>query len=142
VNPPVRVRDANADDWSFMRDAWRETYRTGGAAVRGASKMHYAEEMMRLFAAIMPGASARVACHPEDDDVRIGFVAYSGPVLYYVYVDGGSDKRPNFRREGIAARLLDGLSITMYCFTTDQGVRRLKPADRGWLFAPRFTFGN
>ena len=131
-----RIRDANALDWDFMRKSWRETFRTGGAAVHGANKEHYADEMRRLFAAIMPGASARIACDPEDDDVRIGFAAWAGPVLYYVYVD------QSFRRMKIAADLLDGVPIKRYSFTTDQGVRRLKPSVRGWAFAPRFTFGS
>jgi len=136
VSPPVRVREANALDWDFMRKSWRETYRTGGPAVRGADKAHYADEMMRLFATIMPGAAARIACDPEDDDVRIGFAAFSGPVLYYAYVD------QDFRRMGIAAKLLDGVAIKAYSFSTEQGVRRLKPSVRGWLFKPRFTYGN
>jgi GNAT superfamily N-acetyltransferase len=119
-----------------MRRSWRETFRTGGAAVHGADRQHYAEEMMRLFAAIMPGATARIACDPEDDDVRIAFAAFSGPVLYYVYVE------QSFRRHGIAPKLLDGVAIKRYSFSTDQGVRRIKPVERGWLFAPRFTFGN
>lgn len=133
-DPPVHVREATALDWDFMRKTWRETFRTGSPAVRGADPAFFADEMMRLFAAIMPGAEARIACDPLDEESPLGFVCYHGSLLYYVYVDQA------VRREGIAAKLLDGLPIKRYSFTTEQGIRRLKPATRGWLFCPRFTF--
>ncbi len=134
MTPPVTVREGDALDWPYMRKAWRETFRTHGAAVQGADKAHYYDEMMRLFSAIMPTARSRVACDPGDDDVRLAFAVFAGPMLYYVYVE------QDFRREGVAAKLLDGLDIKRYCFSTDQGIKRLRPTTRGWLFCPRFTF--
>lgn len=133
MTPPVTVREGNVSDWDYMRKAWRQTFRSG-PAVQGADETHYFAEMRRLFAAIMPSANARVACDPKDDDVRIAFAVFSGPMLYYVYVEQA------FRRHGVAAKLLDGLEIKQYCFSTDHCVRRLRPAERGWLFCPRFTF--
>ena len=135
-SPPVNVREAVESDWDFMRKAWRATFLLGGPAVQGASKQHYFDEMTRLFAAIVPTAGARIACDPEDDSNQIGFACYTGTVLHYVYVE------QNFRREGVVPKMLDGLPIKHFSFKTNQGVRRLKPAEHGLLYKPCFTFGS
>ncbi len=134
MKPPVKIRDAVEADWDFMRKAWRETFQFGSLAVDGADKAHYFAEMTRLFAAIAPMASARIASDPEDDDVRIGFACFQGDTLYYVYV------MKDFRGHGIAAALLEGVPIKAHAFTTLQFVKRIRPRDRGWAFKPRFTY--
>ena len=134
--PPVKVRDATAADWDFIRKAWRDTFQYGSLAVDGADKTHYFDEMTRLFAAIAPHASARIACDPKDDDSRLGFVCYAKTVLHYVYVI------KDFRRDGIVPLLLDALPINAYSFSTLQFVKRVKPLDRKWQFRPRFTYGS
>jgi len=136
--PPVKIRDATPADWDFMRPAWADTFRRGSLAVDGANESHYYAEMGRLFAAILPGASARIACDPNDDDVRLGFACYTKTVLHYVYVL--KTKELDFRREGVAPMLLDALPINAYSFSTLQFVKRIKPRDRGWQFRPRFTY--
>ncbi len=135
-SPPVKIREADADDWDFMRKAWRATFLYGGQAVQGASKQLYFDEMTRLFAAIVPTARARIACDPKDDGSQVGFACYMGTVLLYVYVD------QDFRHEGIAPRMLEGLPIKHFSFKTNQGIRRLKPAEHGLVFKPCFTFGS
>jgi hypothetical protein len=92
--------------------------------------------MARVFAALMPHASGRVALADDDEFDRLGFAIYSGPTLYFVYV------AEKLRGEGIVPEMLEGLSIERYAFTTYMGERRLKPADRGWRFCPRFTLGD
>lgn len=136
MKPPVKVRDAAPSDWDFMRKAWRETFQYGSLAVDGADKTHYFDEMTRLFAAIVPNASARIACDPEDDDNPLGFACYTKTVLHYVYV------LKDFRRDGIVPVLLDLLPINAYSFSTLQFVKRVKPRERGWQFRPRFTYGS
>ncbi len=134
VNPPVKIREAVAADWPWMRKAWRETFLHGSLAVHGADKQSYFDEMTRLFAAITPTASARIACDPDDDDNLLGFACFEGSTLFYIYV------LKDFRRDGIVALLLDQIPITAYAFSTMQFVRRLRPRERGWKFAPSFTF--
>jgi len=135
--PPFGKRDANSvEDWDFIRKSWRATFLLGGPAVQGAEKQHYFDEMTRVFAAIVPNSRALMACDPEDDDNRLGFAVFAGPALHFVYVI------QDFRRMGIAAALLDGIGIKQFTFKTIQGERRLKPYDRGWFFAPRFTLGT
>jgi ribosomal protein S18 acetylase RimI-like enzyme len=134
VTPPVKIRDAEAADWPWMRKAWRETFLHGSLAVHGADKQSYFDEMTRLFAAIAPNASARIACDPADDDNLLGFACFEGATLFYIYV------LKDFRRDGIVALLLDQIPITAYAFSTMQFVRRLRPRERGWKFAPSFTF--
>ncbi len=132
---PVRIRDASADDWPFIRKAWRESFMRA-PAVQGAGRQLYFEEMTRLFAAIAPTASARVASHPSDDDTRLGFACYAGSTLYYAYV------LQDFRGNGIVPMMLEGLPIRHFSFKTIQGERRLKPLKRDWVFKPCFTYGS
>ncbi len=141
MRPPIRVRDATLDDWDFIRRAWRDTFRLGGPAVQGADKAHYHAEMDRLFAAIVPTAKARLACDPSDDDVRLGFVCYSGSTLHYAYVCGDLRTGLDFRRNGIVPAMLHAVPITAFSFATNLGVKRVKPLERGWKYLPRFTFG-
>ena len=137
MNLPVNIREAEGvEDLAFVRKAWRETFQYGSLAVDGADKAHYFDEMTRLFAAILPGASARIACDPADDDNRVGFACWTDDVLHYVYV------MRDFRGHGLAPALLEGLPIKAYSFTTLQCVKRLKPLVRGWAFRPRFTYGS
>lgn len=142
MRPPIRVRDVDAADWDFVRRAWRDTFRLGGPAVQGSDKAHYHSEMDRLFAAIVPTAEARIACHPTDDDVRLGFVCYSGSTLLYAYVCGDRSKGLDFRGHGIVPAMLHAIPITAFAFATNLGVKRLKPLERGWKYLPRFTFGS
>lgn len=135
MNPPVRVREAGVEDLDFIRKAWRETFLSGGPAVQGAAKGHYHDEMTRVFSAIFPNASARIACDLDDPDTRLAFVVYTGETLHYAYVE------QNMRRFGLVPTLLDGVPIKRYNFNTIQGFRRLKPNVRGWAFNPCFTFG-
>lgn len=136
MTEPVKIRDANETDWGFMRKAWRETFQYGSLAVDGADKAHYFDEMTRLFAVIVPYASARIACDASDDDNRVGFACWTDEVLHYVYV------MKDFRGHGIVPALLENLPIKAYSFTTLQCVKRLKPLVRGWAFKPRFTYGS
>ncbi len=136
MTQPVKIRGAVEGDMNFMRKAWRETFQYGSLAVDGADKTHYFDEMTRLFAAIVPHASARVACDATDDDVRVGFACWTDHVLHYVYV------QRDFRGHGLVAALLEDLPIKAYSFTTLQFVKRIKPLNRGWAFRPRFTYGS
>lgn len=133
TDAPITVRPADISDWDFIRKSWRATFLNGGPAVQGADKQHFFDEMTRVFAAICPTAEARMACDPEDADNVLGFAVYTGPELHFVYV------LQDFRRMGFVPRLLSDLNITRYTFSTIQGVRRLRPLERGWAFTPRFT---
>lgn len=134
MSPPVCVRDAQVTDWPFIRKAWRATFFQVGQVVQGAHKSHYFEEMTRLFSAIMPTASARVACDPSDKDTNLGFVVFEDQTLHYAYVE------KDFRGEGIVSAMLEGVPIKRYSFRTIMGDRRMKPSARGWVYTPRFTF--
>jgi hypothetical protein len=135
------VRQAELADWAFIRDAWLATYRAA-PAVQGADRRHYEAEMARVFTAIVPTASARIACDPSDDETRLAFVVYRGSDLHYAYVT------QDLRHFGIVPTMLesqpssslDSVNIKRYNFTTYQGIRRLKPQQRGWLYCPCFTW--
>lgn len=145
---PCAIRDALPSDQAFIRDAWRGTFHLGGLGCfvpptssqeQGrrfnvpCDREHYHREMARLFDRLLPKASARVACDEEDPDTLLGFAVFTGPELHFVYV------KQDFRRGGVATRLLAGLPITRFTFLTHAGNEALKPAKRGWAFTPRWT---
>lgn len=130
---PFRIRDAVAGDEAFIKSAWRGTFRTAGVGVEGAEPEHYHREMQRLFDRLLPTATVRIACDPQDDDNLIGFAVLTGHELHYVYV------KQEFRKLGAVPALLEGLDIRSFTFKTLPGERRMRPRSRGWNFTPRFT---
>lgn len=112
---------------AFVIDAWKRSFE-GAPAVRGAEREHYRTEMTRAIRRLCDHAEIRVACDPTDEDTIVGFVAFTGGELHYVYV------KRDFRGLGIAKDLLKGVPITAYTFTTPLARPR-----KGWAFTPRFT---
>jgi GNAT superfamily N-acetyltransferase len=132
---PVLIRPARETDFAFIVDAWCRSFE-GSPVVHGADRNHYRSEMVRVIRKMLSGvgaATTRVACDREDDDTLLGFAAFTGPELHYVYV------RQDFRQMGIAKAMLEGASIAQYTFRTLQGERRMRTRERGWKFTPRFT---
>lgn len=123
----LRVRIAKPGDMAFVIDAWKRSFE-GAPAVRHADREHYREEMTRAIRRLCDRAEVRVACDPSDEDTIVGFCAFTGTELHYVYV------KKDFRGHGIAKGLLHGVPITTYTFATPTVRPRL-----GWAFTPRFT---
>ena len=136
MNPPIRIRDATPADWPFIREGWRGTFMQVGQVMQGADKQHSFEELSRLFACLMPTASAKVAYDAIDEDSSIGFVVHTGDVLQYAYVI------KDLRRQGVATLLLDACNIKSYSFRTFMGDRWLEAKSPGWAYRPRFTFSS
>jgi hypothetical protein len=130
---PFRIRDAVEADSAFVKSAWRGTFRTAGHGVEDADPEHYHREMQRIFDRLLPSATVRVACDPDDADSLIGFIAATGDELHYAYV------KQDFRKLGVVPAMLEGLDIRRFTFKTQPGERRMRPKTRGWLFTPRFT---
>jgi hypothetical protein len=130
---PFLIREAVASDEAFVKSAWRGTFRTAGHGVEDAEPTHYHREMQRVFERLLPGATIRIACDPADADNLIGFAAFTGMELHYVYV------KQDFRKLGVVPAMLEGLDIRSFTFKTLPGDRRMRPKARGWLFTPRFT---
>jgi hypothetical protein len=130
----IRVRDARADDMPFITNAWRATALAHAEGVRGSDPGHWHKESGRLFERLLPAAKLRVACDAvEDESTLVGFACVTADELNYVYVAGP------FRKMGVVPMLLEGLDVARYMFRTEQGLRRLRPRERGWLYTPRFT---
>lgn len=123
----LRIRPGKSDDMAFIIDAWRRSFEDA-PAVRGADRMHYRNEMTRTIHRVLDKATVRVACDPEDEDTLVGFVAFTGPELNYVYV------KQAFRGMGVARQLLEGVPIVAYTFRSNNA---RPPKD--WAFRPRFT---
>lgn len=120
-------RDPTGEDVGFVVDSWRQSYVFAGA-VRGMDRDEYFTEMGRAINALLarPDVELRVVVDtdkPAGSDV-VGWAAFEGATLHYVYV------RKGYRGQGVARMLLDGLMIDRFSHRTPQ-VR-----SRGWLFSP------
>ena len=133
MTSPFKIREAVETDAAFVKSAWRGTFRTAGVGVEGSEPEHYHREMQRLFDRILPNATVRIACDPDDPDSLIGFAVVSGDELRYAYV------KQDFRKLGVVPAMLEGLDIRRFTFKTLPGERRMRPKSRGWVFTPRFT---
>lgn len=134
-----RIRDANLGpegDMGFIVDSWRRDFASTSYLCK-LSRDVYFHLMAKHIAALSreDGAVIRVACDPEDAETIIGYAFVTGDELHYVYVRGG--KETSMRRFGVARQLLDGLAIKTHTFETQAFTDRLKPAQRGWTYAPR-----
>lgn len=120
-------RDMKPDDVAFVLDSWRRSFE-GAPAVKGAERIHYRQEMTRAIRRILDRATVRVRCDANDEDTIVGFAAFTGLELHYVYV------KKEFRKMGVAKAMLEGLPIEAYTFLTPSA----RPPSR-WAFTPRFT---
>lgn len=131
---PFRIREAKDDDFAFIVETWRQSYKHDSCLNRIDSPS-YGFVIGRLVPKLrrQVGTMFRVACHADDEDTLFGFAAITPPDLHYVYV------KADARGEGIARALLEGVEITSHTFRTVVGERRMKPNERGWKYSPRFT---
>jgi GNAT superfamily N-acetyltransferase len=120
TDSPFRIRDARPSDLAFVTDAWLNSYR-----VRLLAKIE--REVRNLTRT----ATVKIACHRQDDDALCGFAAMSDGALHYTYV------KEALRGEGIARALIEPENIGAYTFSTDNGISRIRPHERGWEYRPR-----
>ncbi len=123
----IIVREARPNDTAFIIDAWKRSYE-GAPAVRGADRDHYRHEMTKAIRRLCDRCVVRIACDSSDEDTIVGFAAFTGGELHYIYV------KKDFRGMGIARTLLVGLPIQTYTFSTP-----VARPHKGWAFTPRFT---
>ena len=123
----VLLRGLRPSDEGFVIKGWRESYRDA-AAVKGADRDHYRDEMARVIAHYCRIGLVRIACSIDDSDQLLGFAVLLPDELVYVYV------KQAFRKLGIARQLLEGLTISSYTFLSAQA----RPP-KGWRFTPRWS---
>jgi GNAT superfamily N-acetyltransferase len=126
------IRPARETDLGFVFDTWRQSFKADSYLFRMDRDL-YTRLMNRHLGAIVKDVATLidVACNPDDEDTILGFAASTGPALHYVYV------REALRKHGIARELLTRRPLTSYTFSTAAFVRRIRPAELGWTFAPR-----
>lgn len=127
---PVRI--ARDTDMAFIIDAWKKSYEQA-EAVRHSDREHYRVEMPRAIRRLVAQGEARIAYDPKDEDSLIGFAVFrrhddAAAELHYVYV------KKDFRGQGIARALLEGVPVTTFTFLAPTA--RLR---KGWRHTPRFT---
>lgn len=123
----LRVRRYKDEDFAFVVDAWKRSYEDA-PAVRGCDREHYKEEMTRTIRRLVNAGTVLLACDPTDEDNLVGFAAFNGAELHYVYI------KQAFRAKGVARMLLEGVLINRYTFRSKHARPRA-----GWRYMPRFT---
>ncbi len=140
----MRIRPAKQEDTGFILSSWFDSFRSASALCATLKRHSFETDAGRVYWMFMkdlvrrwaaePDARTMVACDPEAEDTLVGFAAASGQQLHYVYI------RDGFRRSGHARALVESMGpLVRYSMQTEQGERRLKPRERGWIFTPRFT---
>lgn len=131
---PFKIRMAGEEDSAFIANAWRGTMIGTCPAARGAEPKQFHGEMTRLLERLKRAGCTFVVAHDHLDATNlVGFAAYTGPELHYVYTPFA------FRSVGVVPMLLDGVDIKRFTFQTPSFLRRIRPRERGWIFTPRFT---
>ena len=104
-NIPICLRQATADDISFVFHSWLKSYYELGFSSRGVSPAIYFKSQHVLISAILQHSTILIAA-PEGDDLTIlGFVVFGRiegqAAIHYAYVKAA------FRRAGIGGQLMN-----------------------------------
>lgn len=128
------VREARPSDMGLVRDAWRRSFEPASRLFR-INRGAYTQLFDSLLSEWLneDSVTVRVTADPEDEDHVLAFAVAREPELHYVYV------KHDFRRRGLVPEMLRGLTLKQATFKTRMGDERLRPAERGWAFTPRFT---
>jgi hypothetical protein len=144
---PIRL--GRAADMAFVISSWLHSYE-GGPPFRGTPYEHYKAEMTRAIRRLCDRAELRVAYDPKDDDHIVGYAAFTGSELHYLYV------KKNFRAELTPEHLLSNVKLDAFTFRgrhmqdalegfrgctytkDDKGETTWHPPT-GWRYTPRIT---
>lgn len=119
------LRPAKSSDLNFMKSSFFESSRDSAVA-HSISPELYRRKWTALVGRLVARYGATVYADDESPDVILGWMLHDGAhVVLYVFV------REDFRRQGLARRLLDSVpALKVYAFRTTSWQRaspRLAP---------------
>lgn len=105
-----KIRPVKQDDWAYILDSWKKSYRELGSEQHVPAHIYWAEQHARIENLRRnPEAEFRIAADPEDDDYIWGWACVEGPALHYVFV------RASAQGNGVATLLTRDLPRPVSC---------------------------
>lgn len=120
------VRRANDTDLSLIVSTWLHGLYHSNTWFNEIEKDVFWENYRKVIEAILAYSDVNVACLPDEPDVILGYVVYTGPILHWIFV------KKAFRKLGIGKTLLPD-NINTITHLTDVG-RALKRPE--WQYNP------
>jgi hypothetical protein len=107
------IRPARPTDLAFVKKTWFDTFKLAGGLSGLMNPLTYRQRSSALIDELAATSTVLIAADEEDDDVILGWVAFRGPVLHYVFV------RPVSRHRGLMPQLLQAAgNLTTYSHRT------------------------
>ncbi len=101
---PILIRPANADDVSFIFNAWLKSYKSSDFAKNIQGEIYY-HEHHKVIEILLKTYNVLIACNKDDTTQIYGFMCAGFTqnvfTIHYVYT------KQTFRRMGIAKALLN-----------------------------------
>ena len=94
------IRDAVANDISFIYDTWLNSYKHDSAVGKSIRSGIYYNEYRFVIDSILEHSKVSVACKVDEPNVIYGYLVSSPNVIHYIFV------KDAFRRFDIATTLL------------------------------------
>lgn len=117
------VRNGRPEDEACVFATWLNSYKHGSPFCRRVPDGIYFAQHHAVIERLLKRSVVRVATIPEDDDVILGWACYEPAIedggftvpaiIHYVYV------KPDFRKAGVAQKLLGGVSMVGAMYTHD-----------------------
>ena len=96
----ILIRDAKPSDHALILHSWLKTGVDSQYARAIGTRVWFAMHERLIREVVIPRATLRVACLPEDPDVILAWCCYEGAALHYVYCKG------RWQKLGIVRELL------------------------------------
>lgn len=97
----ARLRGVVKDDWAYILDSWKKSYRDSEKRV--PAHIYWANQHTEIEQLRQGGAEFRVAHDPDDSNFIWGWACVEGDTVHYVFV------RASARGQGVAKLLLTGI---------------------------------
>lgn len=124
----VAIRDAVADDHSFIFATWLRGLRYGNSFFREIDSEVYYKTYHNTIEALLLVATVKVACLRDEPDCILGYAVYFGNKVHWTHV------KKEWRRIGIAKSLLPPVFDTVtHLSATGQSILKKR---KGLKFDP------
>ena len=103
----ARIRAVVKDDWAYILDSWKKSYRDSEKRV--PAYIYCANQHTEIEQLKQRGAEFLIACDPDDSNFIWGYICHEGDVVHYIFV------RTSARGQGVAKLLLTGIARPVVC---------------------------
>ena len=105
-----RIRGVVKDDWAYIYDSFKKSYRELGSEQHVPAHIYWAEQHAQIERyKANPACEFRIASDPDDHDFIWGWACVELPLVHYVFV------RASAQGQGVAALLLKDVPRPLVC---------------------------